>query len=776
MPDQTLAQKIKAKFPGQYDDLPDAELEARIVAKYPGAYDDLPRTSTAAGAGQGATLANEPAPSPIPEGNALGARLGHQAGLTVRGGVEGAAGLPAMGGDIVNHLINLGITKFNETAGTKIPTLNMPSEVLSRKLTDLGVAVPQNSVEQAVLAATKGMAGGATIAGAAGALAPTSAVGQGVADTLAANPGLQVVGGGTGATASDLTRQAGGGPLAQAAAGIAGGMAPSLPSLAGAATRAALGSKVMPENVATYEAAGTTPTVAQAAEGTGARAAEGLLSKVPISADRMRNKFISQQSDIGSKVGDIAEDLYPGADPTLAGREIEKGVGGFAKQFKNTAGKLYDRVDQFIPPDSEVPVTNFRSTLADLTAPNPDAPALTAGMIQPKLKAMAGALEQDLNPQLVGSKVAMAGGMEFEISPQLKTMLGLSTAPKSTLPYSAMKDLRTRVGSMLSTNELMSDIPRAQLKQVYAALSNDMENAAIINDADAGYYGPSGTIISEALKKSAPIPQQVIDSLKEQPGPALAAVNRASQYYKAGSDRIDQLQTVVDKLNPEKIFSAAVGGSKDGATQIRTLMKSLPPEANDAITAVVVKRMGRATSANQNAAGDVFSTETFLTNWNKLDPKAKAQLFSDTDVRTNLDAVAKVASKLRMGNRTYANPSGSGAAMIAGGTIGGAIVSALSGHPGVALGTAGLIGGANLGARLMTSPTFTRWLASAATASPEQLGTQLNVLAQGTNDAQEQMDIEALRKRLEPPPVKKKAGGSVSAAQLLAASRRYATR
>ncbi len=44
MPDQTLAQRVKAKYPGQYDDLPDADLEAKIKAKYPGQYDDLPTT------------------------------------------------------------------------------------------------------------------------------------------------------------------------------------------------------------------------------------------------------------------------------------------------------------------------------------------------------------------------------------------------------------------------------------------------------------------------------------------------------------------------------------------------------------------------------------------------------------------------------------------------------------------------------------------------------------------------------------------------------------
>lgn len=44
MPEQTLAQRVRAKYPGAYDDLDDQQLEAAIIAKYPGQYDDLPRT------------------------------------------------------------------------------------------------------------------------------------------------------------------------------------------------------------------------------------------------------------------------------------------------------------------------------------------------------------------------------------------------------------------------------------------------------------------------------------------------------------------------------------------------------------------------------------------------------------------------------------------------------------------------------------------------------------------------------------------------------------
>ncbi len=53
MPDQTLAQRIKTKYPGEYDDIPDAELETKVKAKYPGEYDDLPMTQAAAPKSEG---------------------------------------------------------------------------------------------------------------------------------------------------------------------------------------------------------------------------------------------------------------------------------------------------------------------------------------------------------------------------------------------------------------------------------------------------------------------------------------------------------------------------------------------------------------------------------------------------------------------------------------------------------------------------------------------------------------------------------------------------
>src|SRR5215469_3164383 len=57
---KTLAQMIRAKYPGAYDDLSDTELEQKILAKYP-QYSDLPRTQTIPGAPDGLPGVPKPA-------------------------------------------------------------------------------------------------------------------------------------------------------------------------------------------------------------------------------------------------------------------------------------------------------------------------------------------------------------------------------------------------------------------------------------------------------------------------------------------------------------------------------------------------------------------------------------------------------------------------------------------------------------------------------------------------------------------------------------------
>ena len=43
--EQTLAKRIREKYPDAYKNISDVELESLVIAKYPGIYDHLPRTS-----------------------------------------------------------------------------------------------------------------------------------------------------------------------------------------------------------------------------------------------------------------------------------------------------------------------------------------------------------------------------------------------------------------------------------------------------------------------------------------------------------------------------------------------------------------------------------------------------------------------------------------------------------------------------------------------------------------------------------------------------------
>ncbi len=247
------------------------------------------------------------------------------------------------------------------------------------------------------------------------------------------------------------------------------------------------------------------------------------------------------------------------------------------------------------------------------------------------------------------------------------------------LPYAAVKHIRSMIGDQLSDFQLTSDVPRSKLNALYGALSDDMKQAA------------------------------------QNSGPqAQAAWNKANEFYKSGQDRIDTLQRVVNQNGgPEAVFNSAMAGTKDGATTLNSVMNSLSPADQKMVSAAVINRLGKATPGQQNAAGDEFSMGSFLTNWNKLSPQAKSTLFDryGPSFSKDMDSIANVASNVRSGSRYLANPSGTAASAAQIGTVGAFITSALTGHPLGAGAIAAGTGVANLGARLMTNPTFVKFLA-----------------------------------------------------------------
>jgi hypothetical protein len=615
------------------------------------------------------------------------AAIGRQVGLTARAGIMGLTSIPNM---------------FGNAVGLK------SSQAVSDALTKFGLPEPEGATERVAQDVAGGMAGAGGMAKASETVAKSgNALVQRVGQAMAERAGTQVVSGGAGGAAAGKTREAGGGPVAQLVAGVAGGAAPAVPALAEAAARAAMrggeaGRQRMLQNIDTFEAAGAgTPTVGQATEGRGTRAIESTLSKVPGGAGQMAAKAEAEAAGLGTKVEDIAKNLSVNAGAAPAGRRIKSGLEQFVEDFKGSSGKLYDELDRHIPKQTPVEVSNTRDALAALNADIPGAPNLSKWFKNSKIQGIEGSLKADTS----GQAAAEQSMNPFQLG-MLKTLpmtdaerAGMFNAfTEGKLPYEALKKLRTLVGNEISDSTIASDVPRSKWKPLYAALSKDMGAAA------------------------------------QEAGPkAEAAFVRANNYHRAGMTRLDDvLGPILKKGDPEDVFKAALSGTQEGATTINGVMKSLPVESRKAVAATMLQRLGKATPGKQNDTGEAFSTETFLTNWNKLHPDSKRVLFSTLPdgMRGDLDKIATVASNVRDGSKVFANPSGTTQASASTVTAGAFVVSLLTGQLRTAGAIAGVSGAANVGARVMTNPKVVHWLAETTKGPMEQLPAQLNVLFQ----------------------------------------------
>jgi hypothetical protein len=216
---------------------------------------------------------------------------------------------------------------------------------------------------------------------------------------------------------------------------------------------------------------------------------------------------------------------------------------------------------------------------------------------------------------------------------------------------------------------------------------------------------------------------------------AQQAYSRANSHYRAVQNRSDAIAHVVNKEVPEDVFNAAMRGTRDGATTLRKVMQSIPEGSQKEVASAVLRRMGRAINSQQDATGEAFSTQTFLTNWNKLGDPARKALFDrfGPEFRAKVDAITRVASNLRDGSKVFANPSGTATttAQIGGYTaLGSSGAAAFMGHPIPFLATAGGMGGTNLAARGLTNSRLAQLLANRTRLPTGQVIPLLRLLEQ----------------------------------------------
>lgn len=607
-------------------------------------------------------------------------------------GIARTLGLPV---DAVSSAINQAVVNFggqppiNDPVGGAKFFENVLNNLglIGKEPTTPGGRITRRAAQEVGAAALPGLGMASAPARTAGPIGAFAQMAQKApAAALATETGLAAAGG----AAAGTVKEAGGGPLAQLAAQVAtplaiSGTVAGVQALARGATRGGeAGRKTVEETINTFKGAGAMPSVGQATQRRALQNLETISSKGPGGGTPFFRKATETVQGIQKRINSIADDLSKGATVERAGRTIKQSIGNFVDDFKGKAGILYNKLDDAIPKETKVTVSNTKTLLDDLAAPVAGAERTTTELVNPIIRRMQQNITED--------------------------------AADGTLPYGALKALRTRIGEKLTSNDLITDVPRAQLKRLYGAISEDLKAAA----QDAG---------------------------------ALQTWRRADDYWKAGINRVDDfLEPLAKKVQPEDIFIAATKG-REGATRIRAVMRSLNPKEKETVAAAVLKRLGKANPSAQDELSDVFSTETFLTNWAKLDPNARSALFSGSkklsQYAKNIDQIAKTARIIREGSRALYNPSGTASQSA---NIGTAILATggIVNPSYLALAATAFVSN-NALARLMTSPKFVKFLADSTRFPAHRLPslmTRLTVETQNEN-AQLQQDIQEYFKNIE---------------------------
>jgi len=421
------------------------------------------------------------------------------------------------------------------------------------------------------------------------------------------------------------------------------------------------------------------PIVGGAGAITDAAAIQGASSaaaKLPTSAktigdaaDRTLEGIAREHNRIVQSTGGTAFSIEEG------GEAIKRGGEAYVDNFQRVANRLYNRIN--IPAETRVPLAN---TVNQISEP----------------------LQRFATAENIGRSM---------VPPQFRGYLADIAENNGSLTWEQARAFRSFVGKMADDPRVISDIPKAQWKQLYSGLSEDLEAQA---------------------RRSGQFNQY----------------ERANNTYRRGIERIRDIEKIIQKPEAADAFKAAFTGSKEGGSKLLKLRRSIPNAQWNDVLSAKLNNMGLANPGAQGAEGLTFSPNTYLTNWNKLSTEAKDAMFRGSrysGLRNDLDRLARITSFGKQSERlsnvsNTANQNYYTALLTGGGVLAGA--GALNSPEGALAGGLVALVTPYGAAKLMTNPSFIRWMAKGVQINPANYNGLAAHLTRLSGIAKSEPDIQ----------------------------------
>ena len=274
--------------------------------------------------------------------------------------------------------------------------------------------------------------------------------------------------------------------------------------------------------------------------------------KVLGGVDAWEKSAADMMEGVGRMIDDFHFSLGGKSNPEAAGQQLINQAEKYIDNFRTTSNAMYKVVEKLIPKGSRVPALKTRDFLAAYRDRYSGDPEFQKILRDPKIGALAD----------------VTADMDYA---------------RQNMDYSTIEDLRTLVGGKIKDRETIGDLSQGDLKQLYAALTDDLFDGA----ADFG---------EEALK----------------------AATDANDFYRAGSVIMED---VVDKYfkkggefqTASEVFNSVKKVVND-PEKLRRMQASGILEEGDfnQVGSAILDDVGLATKGNQNATADRLSPGRIL--------------------------------------------------------------------------------------------------------------------------------------------------------------------